>query len=156
WGDPEWFTFPAVDGYRRDLGAATYFIDGFLRGTDSGRSFAFIVIVTDMHVLRKRLRVGFYTFALYDLDRGHYGTDTDYDFPRPPRIRSRYKIQAVADHLALRFDSSAGAARWEQRRDGRGGFVPFAWDVALPGVDHHGARMSLELAIEANRPPAPL
>ena len=67
WGDPAWFTFPAVDGYRRDLGVSTYFIDGFLRGSESGRSFAFIVILTDMRVLRKRLRIGFYTFALYDL-----------------------------------------------------------------------------------------
>ena len=70
-----------------------------------------------MRVLRKRLRVGFYTFALYDLDRRHYGTYTDYDFPRPPRIRLRHKIDAGPDHLALRFDSAAGTARWEQRRD---------------------------------------
>jgi hypothetical protein len=156
WGDPAWFTFPAVDGYRRELGVATYFIDGFLRGQESGRSFAFIVILTDMRVLRKRLRVGFYTFALYDLDRRHYGTYTDYDFPRPPRIRLRHKIHAGPDHLALRFDSAAGTARWEQRRDAGGTLVPFAWDVSLPGVDHHGARMLLELSIEAGRPPAPL
>ena len=156
WGDPEWFTFPTVDGLRTDLGVATYFIDGFLRGRETGRSFAFIVIVTDMRVLRKRVRASFYTFALYDLDRRCYGTYTDYDFPRPPRIRRRHKIHAVEGHLALRFDASAGTARWEHRRDRHGELVPFAWDVALPGVDHHGARMSLELAIEATRPPAPL
>jgi hypothetical protein len=156
WGDASWFTLPVADGHRPDLGVATYFIDGFLRGRTSGRSFAFIVILTDMRVLRKLLRASFYTFALYDLERRHYGTYTDYDFPRPPRIRRRYKIHAAPGHLALRFEASAGTARWEQRRDTRGELAPFAWDVALPGVDHHGARMSLELTIDANRPPAPL
>jgi len=156
WGDPVWFTLPDADGHRADLGVATYFIDGFLRGRSSGRSFAFIVILTDMRVLRKLVRASFYTFALYDLDRRHYGTYTEYDFPRPPRIRRRYKVHAVPGHLALRFDASAGTARWEQRRDARGDLVPFAWDVALPGIDHHGDRMSLELAIDAARPPAPL
>ncbi len=156
WGDPSCFTLPRADGHSAALGIATYFIDGFLRGRSSGRSFAFIVILTDMRVLRKLVRASFYTFALYDLDRRHYGTYTDYDFPRPPRIRRRYKIHAAPGHLALRFDSTAGAARWEQRRDLRGDFAPFSWDVALPGIDHHGARMSLELAIDATRPPAPL
>jgi hypothetical protein len=51
WGDPTWFTFPAVDGCRADLGMATYFVDGFLRGRQSGRDYAFMVIVTDMRVL---------------------------------------------------------------------------------------------------------
>ena len=65
WGDAKWFTFPDVDGYRRDLGMATYFVDGFLRGRDSGRLYAFMVIFADMRVLRRWLRVSFYTFALY-------------------------------------------------------------------------------------------
>jgi len=156
WGDPAWFTFPTVDGQRDDLGVATYFIDGFVHGRPSGHPYAFIVIFTDMWVLRKRVRAGFYTFALYDLEQRRYGTYTDYDFPRPPRIRSRYKLRAMRDHLALHYESSAGNCRWENRRDERGQLVPFAWEVVLPGVDHHGARMSLELAIDAARPPAPL
>lgn len=131
WGDPSWFTLPRADGHRPDLGVATYFIDGFLRGRPTGRSVAFIVILTDMRVLRKPVRASFYTFALYDLDRRHYGTYTDYDFPRPPRIRRRYKLHAEPGHLALRFDSSAGIARWEHRRDARGELAPFRWDVAL-------------------------
>src|SRR5262249_60126337 len=80
---------------------------------------------------------------------------TDYDFPRPPRIRSRYKIHGARDHLALRYEASAGTCRWENRRDGHGALVPFAWDVALAGVDQHGARMGLQLTIDATRPPAP-
>ncbi len=156
WGDPASFTLPVADGHRPELGVATYFIDGFLRGRVSGRSFAFIVILTDMRVLRKLVRASFYTFALYDLDRRHYGTYTDYDFPRPPRIRRRYKIHAVPGYLALRFEAAAGTALWEQTRDARGELTPFIWDVTLPGVDHHGARMALELHIDATRPPAPL
>jgi hypothetical protein len=156
WGDTRCFTLPRADGHQPELGIATYFIDGFLRGRTSGRSFAFIVIVTDMRVLRKRVRASFYTFALYDLDRRHYGTYTDYDFPRPPRIRRRYKIHATPGRLHLRFEASAGVMRWENRQDQDGQLVPFAWTLALPGVDQHDARMSLELSVDAGRPPAPL
>src|SRR5262249_44425996 len=138
WGDPAWFTFPTVDGQRDDLGVATYFVDGFLRGRASGRSYAFMAILTDMRVLRKIVRASFYTFALYDLEHHRYGTYTDYDFPRPPRIRTRYKLRATAGHLALRYEASAGTCRWENRRDGRGQLAPFAWELSRPGIDRHG------------------
>lgn len=156
WGDPAWFTFPAVDGYRADLGMATYFVDGFLRGRTSGDEYAFMTIVTDMHVLGKRLRASFYTFALYDKARRHYGTYTDYDFPTPLRIRRRYKLDAARDHLALRYASSAGPVEWVNSRDANGALLPFAWRIALRGRDHHGADMALTLDVDATRPPAPL
>ncbi|TMA52078.1 MAG: hypothetical protein E6J71_04740 [Deltaproteobacteria bacterium] len=142
WGDPRWFTFPDVDDYQPKLGIATYFLDGFLRGRTSGRQYAFMVIVTDTKVLRKRVRAAFYTFALYDCDRRHYGTYTDYDFPRPPRIRRRYKLDATEQVLGLRYRTSAGEAVWCHARNGDGTLRPFAWDVRLVGVDHHGARMA--------------
>jgi len=156
WGDPAWFTFPEVDGYRADLGMATYFVDGFLRGTTSGREYAFMVIFTDMHVVGKRLRASFYTFALYDRARRHYGTYTDYDFPSPPRIRRGYKLDAAPSHLALRYASPAGTARWENAHDASGALEPFAWTLDLRGRDHHGASMALALDMDASRPPAPL
>jgi predicted secreted hydrolase len=156
WGDPRWFTFPDTDGYQPDLGVATYFVDGFLRGKTSGRQYAFMTIFTDMRVLQKRVRAAFYTFALYDCDAGRYGTYTDYDFPRPPRLRRGYKIAAAAGHLDLRYGASAGLARWANAREGDGTLRPFAWDVHLPGVDHHGQRMELTLDVDATRPPAPL
>ncbi len=43
---------------------------------------------TDMRVLRKLVRAAFHTFALYDCDARRYGTSTDYDFPRPPRLHA--------------------------------------------------------------------
>jgi hypothetical protein len=150
------FTFPAVDGYDPRLGVATYFVDGFLRGTVTGRALAFVIIATDMRVLRKRFRASFFTFALYDLDRRRYGTHTEYDFPRPPRIRRRYKVHATPGRLDLRFDGDAGALHWAARRHGDGRDTPFAWDVTASGVDHHGAQMGLTLAVDAERPPAPL
>jgi hypothetical protein len=61
WGDPKWFTFPDVDGLNPELGMATFFIDGFLRGRTTGREYAFMTIVTDMRVLGKRFRASFYT-----------------------------------------------------------------------------------------------
>lgn len=156
WGDPRWFTFPAVDGYQPELGVATYFIDGFLRGTKTGRQYAFMTIFTDMRVLQKRFRAAFYTFALYDCDAGDYGTYTDNDFPKPPRLRRSYKVQATPDHLDLRYAASAGEARWANARAGDGTLRPFEWNVHLPGVDHQGRRMALTLDIDATRPPAPL
>ena len=156
WGDPRWFTFPEVDGYQARLGIATYFIDGFLRGRTSGRQYAFMVIVTDTRVLRRLVRASFYTFALYDCDRRHYGTYTDYDFPRPPRIRRGYKLDATEQVLGLRYRSPAGEVIWRHARNGDGTLRPFAWDVRLVGVDHHRARMALTLDVEAFRPPAPL
>jgi hypothetical protein len=156
WGDPAWFTFPDVDGQRDDLGMATYFVDGFLRGRTSGREWAFMTIVTDMRVLGKRVRASFYTFALYDLAARRYGTYTDYDFPRPLRLRSRYKLDAARGRLALRYAADAGPVRWENAIQADGALRPFAWALELHGVDHHGARMRLTLDIDATRPPGPL
>jgi hypothetical protein len=156
WGDPRQFTFPGVDGHRPDLGMATYFVDGFLHGRSSGRLYAFMTIFTDMRVLRRWVRASFYTFALYDCDHRHYGTYTDFDFPRPPRIRRQYKIHATPGHLGLRYQSAAGTNRWESLRSADGALRPFAWSLDLHGIDHHGARMALEIEIDAERPPAPL
>lgn len=156
WGDPAWFTFPAVDGRRDDLGVSTYFVDGFLTGRTSGRRFAFMVIFMNARVLGKRLRASFYTLALYDLDRRRYGTCTDYDFPRPPRVRRRFKFRSAGDAMDVAYDAAFGTASWRNRRDDTGALLPFAWRVDLPGVDHHGNRMHLELDVDAHRPPAPL
>ncbi len=156
WGDPREFTLPAADGWRPELGCATYFVDGFLRGRTSGRQYAFIVIVTDVRPLRKWIRASFYTFALYDCDARRYGTYTDHDFPRPPRVRRGYKLTAEPGYLALRYRASAGLVRWESVREVDGTLRPFAWTLDLPGVDQHGASMHLELEIDADRPPAPL
>ncbi len=154
WGDPRWFRFPDVDGYQPELGMATYFVDGFLRGRSSGRLYAFMVIFTDMRVLRRWVRASFYTFALFDCDRRHYGTYTDFDFP--PRIARSHKLAATPGHLALRYRAPAGMSRWEALRDADGALRPFAWALELHGLDHHGASMTLELEIDATRPPGPL
>lgn len=154
WGDPRWFTFPAVDGYQPTLGMATYFVDGFLRGRDSGRQYAFMTIFTDMRVLRKWVRASFHTFALYDCDARRYGTYSDFDFP--PRLGRGQKLDATPGHLALRYRASAGTSRWEALHSADGALRPFAWAIDLHGVDHHGAPMRLELEIDATRPPGPL
>ncbi len=156
WGDPRWFTFPDCDGELPHMGMETYFVDGFLTGQKSGRHYAFMTIFTDMRVLGKRLRASFYTFALYDLDKRHYGTFTEYDFPRPPRIRRRHKIENTPGHLGLSFSTAHGKARWENAGHAAGDLRPFAWLVDLCGRDHHGAEMRLQLDIDAQRPPAPI
>jgi hypothetical protein len=156
WGDPRWFTFPACDGDARRLGVQTYFVDGFLRGAATGKQYAFMTVFTDARVMNRTVRFSFFSLALYDCERGHYGTFTEYDPPRPPGEERREKLAAAPDHLRLRWDGSAGESRWENARDPRGALEPFAWRLELRGVDHHGARMELGLAIDASRPPAPL
>jgi hypothetical protein len=156
WGDPRWFTFPEVDGHRPELGVSTYFVDGFLAGLHSGRRFAFMFILADMRVLQRTVRATFYTFALFDLDRRHYGTYSDFDFPRPPRVRRRHKVRSASGHADLHYDAPVGTFRWENQRDGGGALRPFAYEVECPGVDHHGVPMHLTLAIDATCPPAPL
>ena len=105
WGDPHWFTFPDVDGYHPDLGMATYFVDGFLRGRATGTQYAFMVIFTDMRVLRRLVRASFYTFALYDCDRRRYGTYTDYDFPRLlwPLVAASSRRRGATSVCAMRL-----------------------------------------------------
>jgi hypothetical protein len=156
WGDAAEFTFPDCDGARPELGVATYFVDGFLRGRRSGRSYAFMTIFTDMRVLAHRVRASFHTVALYDCDAGDYGTSTEYDFPAPPFVRRRHRLQTLPGSLALRWLGGTGASRWENRRDPGGRLEPFAWTLDLRARDHRGRPMALTLEMDAQRPPAPL
>ena len=150
WGDPAWFSFPACDGDERRLGVQTYFMDGFLRGRSSGRTYAFMTVFTDARVMGRTLRFSFYSLALFDCDRGEYGTYTDFDFPGDPQTSG--KLETAPAHLDLRYAASAGSAVWRNAIALR----PFAWRLELCGVDHHGAAMELRLDVDSSRPPAPL
>src|ERR1700733_2124215 len=72
--------FPAAEGTHADFESDTWYLAGHLIAAESGRKFAFITIFN-------RNRPGgdvvadFHTFALFDTDRGSYGTFTDYDMP---------------------------------------------------------------------------
>ncbi|MEW6273125.1 MAG: hypothetical protein AB1689_27930 [Thermodesulfobacteriota bacterium] len=155
WGDPDWFTFPGCDGDARRLGVQTYFVDGFLRGAATGTSYAFLTVFTDARILERTRRFGFFSLALFDCDRRRYGTCTDFDFPHREDAATDRLATAPA-HLELRWRGEAGTSLWRNRRTADGVLEPFAWTLELRGVDHHGARMALELDVEALRPPAPL
>jgi predicted secreted hydrolase len=151
--DPE-LTFPAAEG---DQGAEsnTYYVAGRLRGRATRREWAFLVIFTFNNV-RQRLRADFYTFALFDLASGAYGTYSEYDLPRPPRIRRRYKLSVAAGRLDVAFASALGTSRWTTRRNGAGALVPFAYALSLVGRDADGRRMALELELDSEKPPMPV
>jgi predicted secreted hydrolase len=155
WGDPEWFTFPACDGDARRLGVQTYFVDGFLRGATTGTQYAFLTVFTDARILERTQRFSFFSLALFDCDRQRYGTSTDFDFPHP-EADGVDKLATAPEHLDLRYGGEAGVSEWRSRRAPDGSLRPFAWTLTLRAVDHHGARMELELDVEALRPPAPL
>jgi len=156
WGDPRYFTFPDIDGHRPDLGMSTYFMDGFVRGTRTGRQYAFMTVFNVMAVFRRCLRVDFFSFALFDCDTRRYGTYTDYDFPRPPKLRRRYKVSNTPGHATLHYETPTGTVRWDNQQEGDGTLRPFAYTLDLRGTDQQGAAMGLTLDVDAHRPPAPL
>jgi hypothetical protein len=158
WGDPHWFTFPDCDGDARELGVQTYFVDGFLRGRRSGTQYAFMTVFTDARVMQRTTRFSFFSLALFDCDRGRYGTYTDFDAPRGGQGAGAGagRLATAPGHLDLRYAAPAGTSSWRGAVASDGALRPFAWQLALHGVDHHGATMSLELDVDALRPPAPL
>jgi predicted secreted hydrolase len=151
--DPE-LTFPAAEG---DQGAEsnTYYVAGRLRGRTTRREWAFLVIFT-FNDVRKRLRADFHTFALFDLAGGDYGTFSEYDLPRPLRIRRRYKLSVAAGGLDVAFASAHGTSRWTTRRAADGTPEPFAYQLSLVGRDAAGRRMAVELALDTLKPPMPV
>ena len=156
WGDPQWFTFPACDGDERELGVQTYFVDGFLRGRRTGTEYAFMTVFTDARVMGRTARFSFFSLALFDCDRRHYGTFTDFDFTRPEPGGAPPRMKTAPRHLELRYAAPGDASSWVNAKAPDGSLRPFAWALALHGVDHHGAPMALELEVDALRPPAPL
>src|SRR5262249_49841284 len=98
WGDPHSFTFPACDGDARELGMQTYFLAAFLRGASPGTRYALITIFPAARVFNRQLRASFFTVALYDCDRRHYGTYTDFDFPTAPDGAAGTKMRTAPDH----------------------------------------------------------
>jgi len=151
--DPQ-LTFPAAEG---DQGAEsnTYYVSGRLRGRASGREFAFLVIYT-FNDIRHWLRADFFTFALFDLTSGDYGTFSEFDLPRPPRIRRGYKLSVARGQLDVAFKSAVGSSTWTTRRAADGSLLPFAYHVSLVGRDAAGRRMHVDLDLETYKPPMPV
>ena len=153
-GDPQ-LRFPAAEGDHPDYESDTWFIAGDL-SADSGREFAFLTIFNKNRP-GGGIVADFYTFALFDLDNGGYGTCTDYDMP-PANMApgTRPKLTVETGHLELTYDSDAGRAVWRTSRDEHGRLIPYTYDVTLAGVDARGAPMALDLHVTPSRAPVPL
>jgi lipocalin-like protein len=146
--------FPAAEG---DQGAAsnTYYLAGRLHGVRTGRAWAYLVVFT-FNRLRGGIRTDFYTFALFDLDAGTYGTYSEHDLPRPPRVRRRHKLSVATGHLDVVFASALGPCRWTTRRTPDGALVPFAYHLDLHGRDAGGRAMRLDVDADPQKPPLPV
>lgn len=155
--DEAWFTFPAAEG-DQGTGANTYFLECPLRGLRTGRNLALMVIFSTMRVplARTVLHADFYIFALFDLDTGTYGTITDFDLPRPLRVRRTHKMKVARGLLDVSYETSGGRARWTTRRDAAGAPVPFSYALDLRGRDGSGREMAATLDVEVAKPPAPI
>lgn len=156
--DERWFTFPAAEG-DQGTGANTYFIECPLRGLRSGRNLALMAIFSAMRVPVARVadvRADFYIFALFDLDAGTYVTTTEWDMPRPLRIRRQHRLRVARGLLDLSWEGNEGRVRWTTRRDAAGAPVPFSYALDLRGRDRDDVVMSAQLDVEVAKPPAPI
>ena len=146
-GDSQ-FCFPAAEGQHPDCESDTWFLAGELTG-QSGRRFAFLTIFNKNRP-GHAVVADFYTFALFDLDSGTYGTYTDYDMPPASMQRASPKLSAAQGCLDIGYQSGAGEAVWRTCGE------PFAYDVALVGADSAGEPMALRLNVTPTRAPVPL
>src|SRR5258705_9566469 len=148
--------FPAAEGDHSDCLSDTWFIAEKLTA-DSGRRFAFLTIFNKNRPGLGAIVADFYTFALFDLDNGTYGTYTDYDMPpanMAPGVRP--KMYTDAGHLDMTYDSGAGHVVWRTCRDEQQRLVPYTYDVGLVGIDPAGDSMRLDLNVTPSRAPVPL
>jgi hypothetical protein len=154
-GDPQ-LSFPAAEGDHLDCESDTWFIAGELTA-DSGRRFAFLTIFNKNRPGLGAIVADFYTFALFDLDNGTYGTYTDYDMP-PANMQpdARPKMFTDAGHLDMTYHSGAGHVLWRTCRDEQRQFIPYTYDVGLVGIDPAGDVMRLDLHVTPSRAPVPL
>jgi predicted secreted hydrolase len=153
-GDPQ-LRFPAAEGNHPDCESDTWFVAGELTA-DSGRRFAFLTIFNKNRP-GQQIVADFYTFALFDLDNGGYGTYTDYDMP-PANMQPGAvpKMSAETGHLDLTYDAGAGIAVWRTCRDEQQRLMPYTYDVGLVGADAAGDAMRLDLHLTPSRAPVPL
>jgi predicted secreted hydrolase len=153
-GDPQ-LSFPAAEGNHLDCESDTWFIAGEL-AADNGRRFAFLTIFNKNRP-GQSIVADFYTFALFDLDNGTYGTYTDYDMP-PANMQpdARPKMFTDTGHLDMTYDSGAGQVLWRTCRDEQRQFIPYTYDVGLVGIDPGGDVMRLDLHVTPSRAPVPL
>jgi predicted secreted hydrolase len=154
-GDPQ-LSFPAAEGNHLDCESDTWFIAGELTA-DSGRRFAFLTIFNKNRPGLGAIVADFYTFALFDLDNGTYGTYTDYDMP-PANMQPGVQPKMFTDtgHLDMTYDSGAGHVVWRTCRDEQQRLVPYTYDVGLVGTDPVGDAMRLDLHVTPSRAPVPL
>src|SRR5271166_3842520 len=153
-GDPQ-FRFPAAEADHPDCESDTWFLAGEL-SSRTGRKFAFLTIFNKNRP-GHAVVADFYTFALFDLGAGTYGTYTDYDMP-PANLRpgARHKLSMAVRHLDMAYQSGAGTAVWRTCRDEDQQLIPCTYDVGLVGTDRGGHPMELRLHVGATRAPVPV
>jgi predicted secreted hydrolase len=153
--DPE-FEFPAAEAEHPEYESDTWFLAGELTAERSGRKFAFLTIFNKNRP-GGAVVADFYTFALFDLDNGTYGTYTDYDMPPANQTpEARPKLFTAPGHLDMAYEGGAGTAVWRTCRDRQKRLVPYTYDVGLVGCDQSGEVMELHLHVTPTRPPVPL
>lgn len=139
---------PAAEGVLPSQ-SDTWYIDAKLE-TPSGRAYAFVVIYVKTRI--GAVRADFYTFSVYDLQTGEYGTFTEYDYPDKSLFGSP-RFHGEEGYLDLRFATKAGVARWTTRRDASGTLIPFAYRLDLVGRDSGGRLMRLQADMDPGKAP---
>lgn len=153
-GDAQ-FDFPGAEANHPGCESDTWFLAGEL-AAESGRRYAFLAIVNKNRP-GGSIVADFYTFALFDLDSGTYGTFTDYDMPGSNlRSATQPKLTVADDHLDLTYDSRVGTARWTTCRDADGRLLPYTYDATFVGTGQSGEPMRVDLRVTPSRAPVPI
>lgn len=142
--------FPAAEGHQGAT-SDTYYASGILRGEQSGRMYAFLVIFAQLLGSSRAFGLDMHIAALFDLATGGYMTFASYDLP-PWRWRKR-RLTITRGRLDVGWESSRWSGRFAARRDTTGDLEPFGYTLGLCGRDRGGASVALDLAVDAIKPP---
>jgi predicted secreted hydrolase len=154
-GEPQ-FCFPAAEGEHPSYESDTWFLAGELTGEGTGRKFAFLTIF-NKNRLGQKIVADFYTFALFDLDNGTYGTSTDYDVPPANmRLEAVHKLSTAVGCLDISYLGDAGTSQWRACRDEHQQLIPYTYELVLVGIDQDAEPMELRLRVAPTRAPVPV
>ncbi|MET0153789.1 MAG: hypothetical protein ABW298_14420, partial [Candidatus Binatia bacterium] len=128
---------------------------GRLRGHATGWQWAFLCAFV-FDDLSRRSSAALHTLALFDLEKGEYGTSTEYDRPGLLRRRRAQRSSPSRGRLDLSFQGSRGESFWRAHEAGDGRIAPLGSLLRAVGADDDGRFMQLDLELDARKPALPL
>jgi hypothetical protein len=153
-GDDPQMVFPDAEAAVGGT-ANRYAISGRLVGATSGKSWAFLVILSG-NTLYGGLHADSCTVSLFDLASGEYATSTELDFPRFLHRRIDRRLSVGGGALDVAFQGESGKTSFGSRRGADAELLPFAYWLHAEGVGADSRRITIDLELDATKPPIPI